>query len=390
MGKDRPARRHRYAARMDDLADAVRAAGLAAGLDGVGVCSVEPWPEVQTDLAERKAAGLSGRLAFTYAQPDVSTDVAASWPWAERLVVGMRAYVPESGSPGAGRAATGRVARFAVEDAYGPLRAALAEVAAVLEAAGYRTDVVADDNRLVDRAAAVRAGLGWWGKNTMLLAPRVGPWVLIGSVITDAPLPVSEPMVRDCGTCDACIPACPTGALVAPGVLDARRCLAAWAQAPGVIPAEYRAAMGDRVYGCDDCLDACPPGGRLLETARDERGRVDLVELLAATDEDLLARFDHWYVPKRDAKYLRRNLVVALGNAGTAEHVPVIAGWLADRSSIVRSHAAWALGRIGGVEAQTALERALAAESVREVRAEIAAALEAAGTNAGSAAVGRD
>ncbi len=375
---------------MDALATELEQVGRRAGLDGVGICSVEPWPEVQADLAGRKEAGLSGRLAFTYAQPDVSTDVAASWPWAERLVVGMRAYVPESGSPGAGRTGTGRVARFAVEDAYVPLRAALAEVAAVLDTAGYRTDVVADDNRLVDRAAAVRAGLGWWGKNTMLLAPRVGPWVLIGSVVTDAPLPVSEPMVRDCGTCDACLPACPTGALVAPGVLDARRCLAAWAQAPGVIPAEYRAAMGDRIYGCDDCLDACPPGGRLLETATDKRGRVDLVELLAATDEDLLARFDHWYVPKRDPKYLRRNLLVALGNAGTSGHVPVLAGWLADRSSIVRSHAAWALGRIGGVEAQTVLTDALAAESVREVRVEISMALAAAGTGSGPSAVGRD
>ena len=139
------------------------------------------------------------------------------------------------------------------------------------QAAGHRAAVLCDDSRLVDRAAAVRAGVGWWGKSTMVLAPGHGPWLLLGSVVTDASLPPDTPMARDCGTCAACLPACPTGALVAPGVLDARRCLAALAQSPGAIPREFRRAMGDRLYGCDDCLEACPPGQRARLAARRRR-----------------------------------------------------------------------------------------------------------------------
>jgi epoxyqueuosine reductase len=273
---------------------------------------------------------------------------------------------------------TGRIARFATEDHYRPLREALSRVAAALSGAGFRAEVLVDDGRLVDRAAAVRAGVGWWGKSTMVLAPGAGPWLLLGSVVTDARLPAERPMVRDCGTCTACIPACPTGALDVPGRLDARRCLSAIAQSPGVIPAEFRAAMGDRVYGCDDCLEACPPGRRLLEAAAVERGRVDLVEILAADDRTLLRRFSHFYVPRRRARYLRRNALVALGNAGGPAAVPVAAGFAGHPDPLLRAHAFWALGALGGPAALAALDAAAARERDPLAAAEAAAALEAA------------
>jgi len=118
--------------------------------------------------------------------------------------------------------------------------------------------VVADDNALVDREAAYRAGLGWYGKNTNLLLPGKGSWYLLGSVVTDAPLPAGRPMADGCGTCSRCLPACPTGAFIRPGVLDARRCLAWLVQAPGVFPAELRVALADRIYGGDSCQEVCP------------------------------------------------------------------------------------------------------------------------------------
>lgn len=355
-------------AKLKDLA-------TAGGLHTIGVCSADPFVDVASNLHDRKAAGLNGKLGFTYTDPELSTDIRRTHPWAERLVVGIRSYVPEAGTPNHHQDSA-VVARFAVDDAYRPLTAVLEVLAEALRQDGWQAAVMADDNRLVDRAAAVRAGIGWWGKNTMVLAPKVGPWVLIGTVVTDAPLDITRPMRRDCGTCDACIPACPTGALVAPGVLDARRCLAAWAQAPGIIPVEYREAMGDRLYGCDDCLDACPPGIRLLESAEEARGMVDVSWLLGASDQELLDRFDRWYIPKRDPKYIRRNALIVAGNSKNATLVDAIIPFLRHRSSIVRQHAAWALGRIGGSDSVAALERARHDETVPEAQRELDLALE--------------
>jgi epoxyqueuosine reductase len=327
--------------------DHLVALGLEAGLDRVGIAGVEPFEEVRSDLEERKASGMSGGLTFTYNDPGRSTDVRASLPWAERLVVGGRAYVPEAGSPGPARPGFGRIARFAVDDAYQPLGRALEVVAGALTAAGFRAEIVSDDNRLVDRAAAVRAGIGWWGRNAMVLAPGQGPWMLIGSVVTDAAVAPSEPMRRDCGTCEACLPACPTGALVAPGILDARLCLAARAQLPGAIPDELREPMGDRIYGCDDCLAACPPGGRALERAEAGRGEVDLVWLLEAGDDELLAAFDRFYLPRRRPATLRRNALVALGNHGDRGHLGVVERYLDHPDGVLAEQARWSVDRIG-------------------------------------------
>jgi epoxyqueuosine reductase len=317
-----------------ELTDELRAAASADGLAGFGVCSAE----------------------------------VGAWP-----------YLPDGGHPGETVSGTGRIARFATRNHYVGLRRALDGVAEQLRAAGHRAEVLVDDNRLVDRAAAVRAGVGWWGKNTMVLAPRFGPWLLLGTVVTDALLLATEAMQRDCGTCSACLPACPTGALVAPGVLDATRCLAYWSQTPGVIPAEFREAMGDRVYGCDDCLDACPPGGRLLEASAQRRGRVDLLALLASDDRTLLRAYGHFYVPRRQARYLRRNALVALGNAGGGGAALVAAGYLGHPDWLLRAHAAWALGRLGGPMARAALHQAKRRERHDEAGDEIAAALDAPG-----------
>ena len=326
-----------------------------SGLAAVGVCSVEAFGRTRDDIRDATASGRSASLTFTFAQPARSTDVTSSFPWAKRLVVGAHAYLPEAGSPGPSRPGTGRIARFAESDHYAPLRSAMGSIAEVLRGDGWRSEVLVDDNRLVDRAAAVRAGVGWWGRSTMVLVPGAGPWVLLGSVVTDALLPLSAPMVRSCGTCTACLPACPTGALGAPGVLDARLCLARWAQAPGWVPRELRALMGDRLYGCDDCLDACPPGDRVLRRVSREAGRVDVVALLGEDDGTLRERFSRFYVPRNEMRYLRRNALVVLGNSGDRAMVGVVARFAGDADAMLRGHAAWALGRLGGGEAVATL-----------------------------------
>lgn len=344
------------------------------GADRTGVCTADSFDAVAASIHDRVADGLHAGLGFTFKDPERSTDVRQSFPWAHRLFVVGRAYVPGAGSPGPIRPGSTRVARFATADHYAPLRACLDELAATIERAGYRAASVSDDDRLVDRAAAVRAGVGWWGKNTMVLAPDVGPWMLLGSVVTDAPLHIDPPMARSCGTCTACIPACPTGALDTAGVLDATRCLAAILQQPGVIPRRFRKAIGDRLYGCDDCLEACPPGRRRLESDGDG-GRHEIVALLGMDDWSLLRRFEHFYVPKRRAGILRRNALVALGNVGNADEVPLLAGFLGHPVDLLRLHAAWAVGNIGGELAVSVLRAARSGERTPDVAAEIDLAL---------------
>lgn len=325
-------------------------------------------------MRRRIENGMSARLGFTYRDPGTATAPRVSFPWGRTLVVGARAYLPESGSPDAppgSQNQTGRVSRVAADDGYEPLRRGLQTIAELLTAEGYRAEVLCDDNRLVDRAAAVRAGLGWWGKNTMVLIAGIGPWAVIGSVMTDAELATDQPLDRDCGACSACLPACPTGALAAPGVLDAERCLAAWAQRPGLVPVGYRISMADRIYGCDDCLVACPPGGKLLRITTKPGGRFGLRSILEASDQTLLAWFGHWFIPNRDPAIVRRNALIAAGNSSSEEVIPLVALYAGDPDWVLRAHAAWALGRIGGDAARAVIDQRRADELDVRVRAEL-------------------
>jgi epoxyqueuosine reductase len=344
------------AADLRPLAEELCRLGRGAGLDAVGVAPAETFTGTRRILQERKAAGLHGGMHFTYGDPIRATEPDRALAGARALVVGARSYRRADPPPPAlGPAA--RVARYSWADEYAPLREALGAMAGRLNADGWRATVLADDNALVDREAAYRAGLGWYGKNTNLLLPGRGSWFVLGSVITDAPLPADERPVDDgCGPCTRCLPACPTGALVAPGVLDARRCLAWLLEAPGSFPVEYREALGGRIYGCDECQEACPPN-----KARDRRDPppaagahdeawVELVGLLESSDDDLLARFGRWYVPRRQARYLRRNALVALGNVGDGSDpavARVLSRALAGADPLVREHAEWAAHRLG-------------------------------------------
>jgi epoxyqueuosine reductase len=353
------------------MKEKLRRIAAEAGCAGFGVTTAEEFDTVAATLSYRDRLGLSGRRRFTYKDPERAADVRRSFPWAHSIVALSWAYLPASGSPGEAEPGTGRVARFATTDHYTELRRAARAIRSALVESGRRAEILIDDDRLVDRAAAVRAGIVWWGKSTMTLDPRHGPWLLLGSVVTNAELDPDQPMRRDCGSCDACLPSCPTGAIVAPGVLDASRCLAHWLQTAGSFPHELRVALGDRVYGCDDCLEACPPGHKQLTADLPGRGRIDLIGLLKANDATLLASYGHFYLPGRRPRILRRNAILALGNSwhgradgsGKAEAIAALAGFLVGSDPILRAHAAWALGRIGGDEARSHLLRSLPEEA---------------------------
>lgn len=356
---------------MTSLTDVLVATGMANGAAAVGTCGVAVFEPDRQALTAQVASGRSGRLHFTYTDPSAATDVTRSFPWARSMVVVAVDYLVSSKGP----APTGAVvARFATSDHYRLLDRPLEAISSELTRMGHRAEFLIDDNRLLDRAAAVRSGVGWRGKSTMVLGPGRGPWTLLGTIVTDADLEPSRAMTRDCGTCTACLPACPTGALDGES-LDARRCLAAWLQTPGTLPQWIRPAIGRRIYGCDDCLTSCPPGQPALRSRG--HGVLDLPfeELLASSDEDLLDRFPWWYVPGREARHLRRNILVAAGNSREPNAVAGIAAHLDHQSALVRAHAAWALARSLSTEAVAILEERVRVETIPQVKEEVLLAL---------------
>ena len=290
-------------------------------------------------------------MEFTFRNPDRSADPSASMRNAQALVVGAYSYAFPA--PAKAKPLDARVARYAWSDYYEQLRHGLDSVAEFLRNDGWRAIVFADDNSLVDREAAYLAGLGWYGKNANIMIPGAGSFFVLGSVLTDAPLEVSEQVVPDgCGECRRCISACPTGAIIEPGVVDARKCLAWLLQKPGVFDRRYREVLGDRIYGCDDCQESCPPtirfGSRQAQPI-DSKPWLPVLSLLTSDDEALLDSVGSWYIAERNPDWVRRNALIVLGNIGdpqNAEVREVLSAYLEHPDPMLRAHAVWAAARL--------------------------------------------
>jgi len=314
------------------------------GLDVVGAAPVAAYVETERHIRERNARGLFADMRFTMARPEVSCHPETLLEGARTVVSAALCYWHDAGEPPAEH---GRLPRYTWFDAYAVLRERLDELGRRL---GGEYRVLVDANQHVDREAAARSGVGFYGKNTMLITRRYGSWVVLGTLVTDVELEPTPPLDADCGSCKLCIEACPTGALDEPGVLDATRCLSYWTQAAEPIPEAHREELGDQVYGCDICQDVCPWNRGVekrragLEPPPGAEPYVSLVDWLEASDEDLAARYDRLFVPRNDPRYLRRNALVALGNTGGD---PGPASAYADSDDpLLREHAEWALGRM--------------------------------------------
>ena len=315
------------------------------GIDAIGATPAEPYAETEGHIAERKARGLFADLKFTMAQPEVSCHPETLLPGARTVVSAALCYYADGPDP---RPGEGRLPRYAWTDAYAALRERLDELGRRL-GGDYR--VLVDANQHVDREAAARSGVGFYGKNTMLITRKHGSWVVLGTLITTATLEPTPALGLDCGSCRLCIDACPTGALDEPGVLDTIRCLSYWTQSRHSIPDDVRVALEDRVYGCDICQDVCP-WNRGVEKRRsgaapeDAEPHVSLVDWLEAEDAELRERYARLFVPRNDPRYLRRNALVALGNSGTNEHRRHVERYAESDDELLREHAAWALARL--------------------------------------------
>jgi epoxyqueuosine reductase len=319
---------------------------LCEGLrfDAVGVARAEPYEKTERLIRERRARGLFADMRFTMAIPEQSCHPEALLPGARSVVSAAACYwQPEAPL----RPGEGRLARYTWEDAYAGLREDLDELGGRI---GGVFRVLVDANQHVDREAAARSGVGFYGKNTMLITRRHGSFVVLGTLVTDVELEPTSPLDADCGECRLCIDACPTGALDEPGTLDATRCLSYWTQAPDAVPEQYRAALGAQVYGCDICQDVCPWNRGVQRRRAGEResttGHVDLVAWLEADGRALVRDYDRLFVPRKDPRYLRRNAVVALGNVGEATHADVLEREAASDDDLIAGHAGWALARL--------------------------------------------
>ena len=316
------------------------------GIDVIGAAPAEPYSETDRHIRERRARGLFADMRFTMARPEVSCHPETLLPGARTVVSAALSYYAPGPEP---RRGEGRLPRYTWNDRYAELREKLDALGRRL-GGGYR--VLVDANEHVDREGAARAGVGFYGKNTLLITRRFGSWVVLGTLVTDVVIEPSAPLALDCGSCRLCIDACPTGALDEPGVLDSTRCLSYWTQSSEPIPEDYRDALGAQVYGCDICQDACP-WNRGVEKRRageplpdGAEPVVSLVEWLEAPDEELRERYDRLYFPRNDPRYLRRNALVALANSGAGELAPAAAAFLNDGDPMLREHAEWASRRL--------------------------------------------
>jgi epoxyqueuosine reductase len=327
------------AAELEGLADEL-------GLDVVGAALASAYDETERHIRERRARGLFADMRFTMARPEVSCHPEALLPGARTVVSAAYCYYTPEPPLEAGAA---RLARYTWHDGYELLRERLEQLGHRL---GGEYRVLVDANQHVDREAAARSGVGFYGKNTMLITHRHGSWVVLGTLVTTAEVEPTAPLDLDCGSCTLCIEACPTGALDDPGVVDANKCLSYWTQAPAPIPEDYRIELGAQAYGCDICQDVCP-WNRGIEKRRSEQRlaagsepHVNLADWLRDDADALMRRYDRLYVPGNDARYLRRNALVALGNVGEAADLPLAEQFLAEDDELLREQAEWTVARI--------------------------------------------
>jgi epoxyqueuosine reductase len=351
----------------------IRTLAALHGFDVVGVTSGAPLEEALGSLRAWCEQGHEGEMGYLSRDPPQRAD-ARTLLRDVRSVISLAVDYWHPAPPFEAEARYGRVARYAwgrdYHDVMLPRLEALGRDLVAALPSATRSRAACDHSPFLERAAAVRAGLGFFGKNTCLLLPRKGSWWFLGEVLLDVELPSTEPERMDhCGTCADCLRACPTDAFVEPFVLDARRCISYLTiELKGPIPHEHREALGPWLFGCDVCQDVCPfnrfatpaPWPELAPEAG-VGPRLDLVDLLAVPDDAAFAaRFDGTPLLRPKRRGLLRNAAVVARNVGATAAVPQLERLAReDAEPLVRGHALWALAGLDDAVARRAAERSL-------------------------------
>ncbi len=333
----------------DALKEDLRAAALALGFRRVGFCRADQHLDKDGKFAEWLARGHQAGMGYLARDAERRARPTALFAAARTVMVAAAPYAPNE----AGDVTIAAYARR--EDYHGRLVRALESVRTLAESRvpGASGLVCVDTKPLLERQAAELAGVGWLGKNTLLLDEQSGPWTMLGCLLLSIELAPDAPAKPRCGTCARCLDACPTNAFVAPYVLDARRCLSYWTiEHRGPLPLEMREQQGTRVFGCDDCLTACPfgppkttDGDRLLPIAPELKALTPEA-ILARAEESFQKHFKRFAIQRAGKAGLVRNCLTAIGNSGRAESAPLVSRYLDHADAGVREHAAWALERL--------------------------------------------
>jgi len=328
----------------------IKAQAFGLGFDLAGITTLGA-PETSAAFDTWLASGFAGEMHYLERGADLRRDARRPEPGMLSAIVVAMNY--------GGTQSSGPIARYARGDDYHRvMHDKLDELGGWFTAqtrGAARTRSYVDTGPILERDLAQRAGLGWFGKNTNLINPAIGSFFFIGALFTDAELEPDAPFEADrCGSCTRCLDACPTQAFAAPRTLDATRCISYLTiELKGEIPLEFRAPIGELVYGCDICQDVCPWNVRFSRDAtepalmpRADRVKADAAELLALTDAEWRARFGKSAMTRAKRRGLARNAAVALGNRRDPATIPVLrAAERSDPDPLVRSHAAWALAQ---------------------------------------------
>jgi epoxyqueuosine reductase len=369
----------------DPIADRLRAKAQELGFDRLAFVPAGPARDAHR-LRTWLDSGRHGDMTWMARTEPVRDDVRRLLPGARTVVCLLTFYYtrPE----GDAAAWEGRVSRYAWgRDYHNVLGRRLRRLARFVADTwpGERAVPAVDAKPVLEKDWAERSGLGWIGKHTNLIAADRGSWFFLSELVTtlDVPAAIESPAAERCGRCTACLEACPTRAIVAPWQVDARRCISYLTiELDGPIPPELRPLVGEWIFGCDVCQDVCPWNRFAVPVTEPafalDRGRFDgdLAGFLGLDEETFRNRFEGSPVRRAGRDGFLRNVCVALGNRRDPETLPALAAALHDGSALVRAHAAWALGRIGGDPAGQALVERLGGESDEGVRREIGAALE--------------
>lgn len=353
-----------YAALKDELLAALP----ELGIDRLGVASPEPFTALKDVLLRHRELGRES--GFEHPDLDERTDPSLLFDTPRSILSIAIAYPsklvdPPKSEPGARRGILSRSAwgtdyHQVLRNRMGRLEAWLRERVPEL-----RAESMVDTGALVDRAVAERAGIGWSGKNCAIISPELGSWIYLGEIITNLPLPPDTPITDQCGECTRCIDACPTGALVGPGELDAKRCVSFVTQTKGFVSDELMRKIGNRLYGCDTCQIVCPVNRGKNWTQHEElQPDAELVKplltpLLTIGNKAFRERYGNSASAWRGRKPIQRNAVIALGNFKERSAIPDLIGVLEqDPRPELRGTAAWSLARIGDPAALEPLRRA--------------------------------
>jgi len=364
----------------------VIALARAEGFEIAGIADPAAVPEAGARLRAWVASGAQGDMAWMAETLDRRADPATLWPDIRSVIMLGLNYGPAE-PPGPAPADAGTISVYAqAEDYHELIKPKLKRIARALLAlaGGGDVKVFVDTAPLMEKPLAAAAGLGWQGRHTNLVSRELGSWFFLGAIATTLELPFDAPERDHCGSCRACLDACPTDAFPAPYRIDARRCISYLTiEHKGPIPAALRPGIGNRIYGCDACLAACPwnkfaqEGRQMRLAARAENLAPDLVELSRLDDPAFRARFPKSPVKRVGRDRFVRNVLVALGNGpATAEARAAVIERLRDPAPVVRGAAVWALGRLADAEEMMAsATRYLPQEDDAAVRDEWAQAL---------------